>query len=472
MLFNSYLFFLFFAVVLGVYACLRRWQHKKLWLLIASCLFYASFNPPFVLLLAFSSTVDWILGFAIHRAQTAREKKAWLIVSLFLNLGLLGFFKYFNFLMESGASVLNALGLNVTPVFFEIFLPIGISFYTFQTLSYTIDIYRGKILPETSLLNYSLYVSFFPQLDAGPIVRAHEFLPQCQDKPQVNWNDVGFGFFLLSLGLFQKITLADAVFSPVADQVFDRGGGLSAMDSWCGTLAFGFQIFFDFAGYSTCAIGLGKIFGFQLPENFRSPYAALGFSDFWRRWHISLSQWLRDYLYIPLGGNRATPSRRGINLFLTMFLGGLWHGAAWHFVVWGMLHGAFLILENQVRTCFRPDPSTHILHNIPALCGTFLAVNLTWVFFRSPDLGSAMSLIRALFLFGKENSSFLRMEDTILVFSVAAISWMTQICLRNHSQKECWERCSLTSRIVIWSGCILGAVLISKKTHAFIYFQF
>ena len=274
----------------------------------------------------------------------------WLVVSLSVNLGLLGFFKYGTFLLDNFITFSELLGIPFTPAKPDIILPVGISFYTFQTLSYTLDIYFRKSRPWSSFLDYALFVTFFPQLVAGPIVRSSEFLPQCLTPRRATLERFSWGLILLVSGLFQKIVVADGLLAPIVEKVYDTGMVPDTLSAWCGTLAFSGQIFCDFAGYSSCAIGVAMCLGFKIPDNFRSPYAAIGFSDFWGRWHISLSSWLRDYLYIPLGGNRKGAAGTYINLMLTMLIGGLWHGASWTFVFWGGLHGLYLAVERMFRT--------------------------------------------------------------------------------------------------------------------------
>ncbi len=268
-----------------------------------------------------------------------------MITSVTSNLSMLGFFKYGNFLLANFQWLLARAGIAYAPPHLDIFLPIGISFYTFHSLSYTLDVYRRVCQPTKSLRDFTLAVSFFPQLVAGPIVRAADFLPQLVAAPVLRRGQFYWGLLLMTLGLFEKIVLADTMLADTADTIFGYGGSLQSVDAWSGVLAFAGQIFFDFSGYSTCAIGAALCLGFHLKDNFRFPYAAVGFSDFWRRWHISLSTFLRDFLYIPLGGNRSGPARAAINLMIVMFIGGLWHGAAWTFVVWGLIHGVLLVLE-------------------------------------------------------------------------------------------------------------------------------
>ncbi len=349
MLFNSYTFILFLAAVLLLSRMLANWTWRKSLLLLSSYVFYAAWNPPFVVVLWISTIVDWYVGKWIHASSTRERRTFFLIISLLVNLGMLSYFKYGGFFVDNLNMLLHLAGFNFAFSQISIVLPVGISFYTFQTLSYTIDIFRGRLSPWHSFLDYALYVTFFPQLVAGPIVRAANFLPQCRSSRIGSSKQMGWGLSLLVIGLFAKIVIADSLAAPTVEVVYDSHGTLGCIAAWAGTLAFAIQIFCDFFGYSTCAIGVALSLGFSLPDNFRWPYGAIGFSDFWRRWHISLSSWLRDYLYIPLGGNRMGIRRTYVNLMITMLLGGLWHGASWMFVIWGGLHGIYLMAEGLIR---------------------------------------------------------------------------------------------------------------------------
>ena len=323
MQFNSYTFLLFFAVVMGVHHLPLPWWAKKANLLGASYLFYAAWNPPFVLLLWASTLVDWNAAKQIARADSQRVKRAFLGLSLATNLGLLAFFKYGDFALDNAVQLAAMLGLDFQPAALDLVLPVGISFYTFQTLSYTLDVYYGRAKPWHSFLDYALYVTFFPQLVAGPIVRATAFLPQCVEPRRATRAQLGWGLSLLVLGLYEKVVVSDVCWRRSSTRSMPRAcrsprprrRGTERSPSRA-------QIFCDFAGYSSCAIGVAMCLGFALPDNFRFPYAAVGFSDFWRRWHVSLSTWLRDYVYIPLGGNRGGQARTLANLMMTMLIGG------------------------------------------------------------------------------------------------------------------------------------------------------
>lgn len=331
MLFNSLGFLSFFIVILLLHNLPFPWRMKKLNLLLASYFFYAAWNPPFILLLWVSTVVDWVTGGKLHKEIRPGRRKAWLAFSLVANLSLLGYFKYGGFLLESFADLMNAIGWAFQPRAPDIVLPVGISFYTFQTLSYTFDMYRRRGEPARRFLDFALFVTFFPQLVAGPIVRPGQLIPQFEKARRASLNQCIFGLGLLTLGLFQQVVIADGLLSTATELVYCADGPVYWLDAWLGTLAFSGQIFCDFAGNSTCAVGIALCLGFSLPNNFRFPYAAIGFSDFWRRWHVSLSSWLKDYLYISLGGNRKGFSRTYVHLMLTMLLGGLWHGGLLEF---------------------------------------------------------------------------------------------------------------------------------------------
>ena len=471
MLFNSLTFLIFLLGVIVIQHGSFSWPVKKLNLICVSYLFYAAWNPPFVILLWISTVVDWWVSQQMARTNRKTRRRLLVCLSLAANLGILGFFKYGTFVFDNTLALLASLGLHLDATAPSIILPVGISFYTFQTLSYTLDVYRGHLRPASSPIDFALYVSFFPQLVAGPIVRATHFLPQCEPPRQASSEQLGWGLSLLTFGLFEKVVLADAVFAPVADKVFNAWQYAGCFDAWVGTLAFSGQIFFDFAGYSTCAIGVAVCLGFVLPDNFRFPYASVGFSDFWRRWHISLSSWLRDYLYIPLGGNRHGTARTQINLMLTMLLGGLWHGAAWHFVVWGGLHGLYLIAERVLKQI----PGIQVLDNrlmrpLLALL-TYVLVCIAWVFFRAEDVESGVHLL-SMMLTGEELESILVENQIGIVLIVTGIILVGQWLLRDTSLKQIMERLPWWLRAVVLAVSLISLALTPGDDRAFLYFQF
>jgi alginate O-acetyltransferase complex protein AlgI len=359
--------------------------------LFASLLFYGWFSFWYLPLILASACVDFAAAIKIAGAPTPRARRGWLVLSLCANLGLLSFFKYAPFAVDNARWVALQLGLEPPPPLEDWILPVGISFFTFQSMTYTIDTYRGLITPVRSFRDFLLYISFFPQLVAGPIVRARSFLPQLRARTALPPIALQAGLYEIALGLFLKVVVADNL-APAVEQCFDRMPleRLSPAQAWLGTFYFGGQIFADFAGYSAIAIGLARVMGLTFPENFKAPYIATSLSEFWRRWHVSLSTWLRDYLYIPLGGNRHGPARTYMALFLTMLLGGLWHGASWNFVLWGGAHGAGLAVE---RALTRGRRKPNGLVALVRWAAVLLFVHLTWVFFRAQGFERAIGML-------------------------------------------------------------------------------
>ncbi len=475
MAFNSYTFILFFGVVLLVYYTMRSWAPRKRFLLAASYVFYAAWSVPFAGLLVFSTVLDWIMAQRIYGSPSRTGKRTYLVISLIINLGLLALFKYHCFFLENIHAVLAAIGFPVKlragcP---DIILPVGISFYTFQTLSYTLDVYLGRMAPWHSFSDYALYVTFFPQLVAGPVVRAPDFLPQCTEPKSVCCRTMGLGLFLMALGLFQKTAIADGLLAPVAEGVYDNTVGPTCAAAWIATVAFAGQILCDFGGYSTCAIGAAMCLGFRLPENFRFPYAAVGFSDFWRRWHISLSSWFRDYLYIPLGGSRGTALRTSSSLMVTMLLVGLWHGATWSFVVWGGIHGLYLIIERTLRRWIPGRPSRHPLLAFPLALLTFACVCVAWVFFRADSFSRALLILKSMFGLQRPSPPLALTSDAMVkVGLVMGAMLIVHWVMRHRRIEEVAEAWPWWIRSVVLAGLLVGIVVLSGEDRAFIYFQF
>ena len=399
MLFNSIEFLIFLVVVCSILAIIKYRNFQHMFLLIASYLFFYFSSNYLLSLLIISTVLDYYVGKEIYNSKTKARKKSLLVISLAGNLGLLGFFKYADFAITQFNVFGNYINLSDGIPFLNLALPIGISFYTFQTISYTVDIYRGQLKPSNSLREFALFVSFFSQLVAGPIVRAKEFLPQLREKfsnndsvysrlIQIKSSNLKLGITIIAFGFFKKMFFADNI-APLVNQIFTNPIGASSFEIWIATIAFGIQIYGDFSGYSDIAIGTALILGFKIPMNFNKPYFALSPSDFWRRWHISLSSWLRDYLYIPLGGNRKSPSRTYINLFIVMFFGGLWHGASWNFVIWGLLHGGYLAIHRLVVYKFPILNKIQFFKTktgkITSILITQYFVFLTWIPFRVTD---------------------------------------------------------------------------------------
>ncbi len=473
MTFDTLTFVLFLISVLAVVGITTSWRVKKRELLVASYLFYAAWNPVFVSLLIISTVVDWFAARGMARATVESARKRWLVASLTVNLGMLGYFKYADFLIDN----LNRLGLWMglgsrfeVPAL-DLILPIGISFYTFQTLSYTIDVYRRRVVPGRDFLDYALFVSFFPQLVAGPIVRYEQFIGQLKSPRRASSADFEIGAALIVFGLVLKSVLADSLFAPVVDAGFAAHAETGLIQAWTAVLGFSGQIYCDFAGYSLCAIGAARLFGFRLPKNFHAPYAAIGFSEFWQRWHISLSSWIRDYLYIPLGGNRSSTARTFRNLVLTMGLGGLWHGAAWTFVLWGLLHGIYLVVEHGLR---RLLGTVDWLASRPMLLVyallTFTAVSLAWVLFRAEQLAQAMDLYQA--MFGLTGRGQLPSVAEAMVLIAIAFMLLWHGLLRQRELENIYAACAWPLRAIML-GLGLALVLMSPgEDRAFIYFQF
>ena len=490
MVFNSYTFIAFFIVMLLLHNMPFSWKTKKINLLIASYIFYAAWNPPFILLLWLSTVVDFFVGRALYNQENKYKRRLLLVASLIGNLGMLCFFKYGGFLLENFTHLVNALGANYHPAKPNIILPAGISFYTFTTLCYTIDMYKRKSKPVKSMLDFSLFVTFFPHLVAGPIVRPPQLVPQFETARKATQKQLLQGLFLVSLGLFMKVVLADSMLSGSANEVFNSHDRLSTLDAWMGVLAFSGQIFLDFAGYSTCAIGVASCLGFVLPENFLYPYAAIGFSDFWRRWHITLSSWLRDYLYIPLGGNRHGKFRTYISLMITMLLGGLWHGANWTFVVWGALHGFYLWVEKFIKDVRKvPLPLAVTAEGIKEGHGTdsirsktfanfilamvtFFFINVTWVFFRAPDFTSAWRMLTSMFSPVKDGTVLLTTLSIIKVSVIIVLMVSFHWIMRNTRVLQEAEKIPWWLLGIIWSVLLLLLIWSQESSSSFIYFQF
>jgi len=467
MQFDSLTFLVFFAIVLFAFWSLHDWSARKNLLLAASYVFYAAWNPLYVGLILLSTLVDWCVAGRMLLTRSVLQRRLLLLASLVVNLGLLAYFKYTNFLLDVSGDLLAAFGVTYQPPAYDIVLPVGISFYTFQTLSYTIDIYRGKLDRHWSLRDFALFVSFFPQLVAGPIVRAAHFLPQTERPPVFSRDALGMGLALVACGLFMKVVLADAFVAPVADAVFAESTRVGFFSAWIGTLSFGAQIFFDFAGYSTIAIGTAACLGFNIPDNFQKPYGAQGFSDFWSRWHISLSTWFRDYLYIPLGGNRGTTWTTYRNLMLTMLVAGFWHGASWMFLIWGFVHGAMLMLERAagLHAVVMP-PVARAIYAFFVL----VMVHVAWVFFRSSDMAGALEMLDAM-TGAAGDSVYTGREPFALLVIVGMLAYHSVF---RHARLQD----TLLAMRPLPRGLLLGAMLLlvflysGGDERSFIYFQF
>jgi D-alanyl-lipoteichoic acid acyltransferase DltB (MBOAT superfamily) len=470
MIFNTPIFFWFFSIFILFYGFVFLKQTPRVYLiLVGSLIFYGAWNFRFIPLLVGSGIADYFIAQAIYQASSQVNRKRWLVVSVILNLGLLGIFKYADFVLISVADLLSVVGYNASVQTLSWVLPVGISFYTFQSLSYTIDVYRGDMKPRKGLVEFVAALSFFPQLVAGPILRAKHILPQMHAIAVPEWSSIKHGFLLITVGLIKK-TGADLLAIP-ANTAFAATEAVSTLELWTGVLAFAGQIYGDFSGYTDIAIGIALILGFRIPLNFRVPYFALSPVDFWRRWHISLSSWLRDYLYISLGGNRNNNRTR--NVFLTMLLGGLWHGAAWTFLAWGAFHGVIITATHylaSLRVFDRFNESNAKLIALFKWAITFYLILIGWVFFRANDLSSALNIIVNLHVF---DSSVDIGVNAIAIFVITAV-WILLVHIMDYYVIKGAHKLE-SKPWLFWLLMMLGQALclfIGEPSNEFIYFQF
>jgi alginate O-acetyltransferase complex protein AlgI len=470
MIFNTPIFFWFFCIFILFYGFAFLKQTPKVYmLLVSSLIFYGAWNYSFIPLLVGSGIADYFIAQAIYNSSNQRNQKRWLILSVVINLGILATFKYADFAIESVSDLLSVLGYQASFTTLSWVLPVGISFYTFQSLSYTIDVYRGEMKPRKGLVEFVAALSFFPQLVAGPILRAKHILPQMHAISMPKWLEAKHGFLLITVGLIKK-TGADILAIP-AEKAFAAQDALSTLEMWTGVLAFAGQIYGDFSGYTDMAIGLAILLGFNIPLNFRVPYFSKSPVDFWRRWHISLSSWLKDYLYISLGGNRNNNRTR--NVFLTMLLGGLWHGAAWTFVAWGAFHGAIITLTHylaNLKVFSRFNNSNALAVSFVKWAITFYLILIGWVFFRATDINSAITIIGNLHTFGSASELG---ANAWSIFILTAV-WILMVHVMDYFVIKSADK--LESKTwLFWLLIVLGqavCLLIGEPSNEFIYFQF
>ena len=467
LIFNSGLFLFLFFGFLSVFILLRKQRiARAVWTILFSLFFYYKSSGFYFWILIVSTLVDYTLGIYIYNAKKTK-RLLYLIISLVSNLGILIYFKYTNFFID----IINGFGANYKSL--DIFLPVGISFYTFQTLSYSIDIYRGKLSPEKNILNFAFFVTFFPQLVAGPIVRASEFLPQIRLKLKLSNQNLSKGVFLIGSGLFKKAVISDYISVNYVDRIFDNPLLYSGVENLIGVYAYALQIYCDFSGYSDIAIGLALLLGFYLPINFDSPYQSSSVTEFWRRWHISLSSWLKDYLYISLGGNRKGIIRTYFNLSITMILGGLWHGANWKFVLWGIMHGLMLVVEKIIKSFFRIPKN--IIFKILGVLITFHFVTFCWIFFRAESFSVASDILFQI----KNNFNFINYQKVISSYPYVVLMIITGYTLHMLPRKfefdliKIIERCPLFVKAFFLALICWTIVQVSgTDVVPFIYFQF
>jgi alginate O-acetyltransferase complex protein AlgI len=463
MLFDSPAYFIFLIAVVFLYWRLK-WRRQNALLLCASYFFYGWWDWRFLLLMMASTVIDFLIAQQIADAPDgSRKRRVLLIVSLCINFGILGFFKYFNFFLGSFTVMAARLGMHDLPLpLLKIILPPGISFYTFQEVAYIVDVYKGKLKPSRSFLDYGLFISLFPHLIAGPIQRPDHLLPQVQRPREFNERAFFDGIMLIVSGLFRKTVIADSC-ANLANMAFDGRLGSNFYATLIGVYAFAWQIYGDFSGYSDLARGSAQLLGFHFMVNFRQPYFATSLQDFWRRWHISLSTWLRDYLYIPLGGNRHGTLNTYKNLMLTMLLGGLWHGANWTFVIWGGIHGAWLSLE---RLLWRDKAPANWLSRIV----TLIIVGVTWIFFRAKSVSAAFAMLASLRHFIWQHQYG---PEMIFLAAVSAIGLLIDYRIEHYREEYVFERGSLAVPVCAAAGMALIMIAFAaSETNAFIYFQF
>jgi alginate O-acetyltransferase complex protein AlgI len=475
MLFYSPEFFPFFAVVFAVYWLLPK-QSLRTWVLLAaSFYFYATWNQWLALIIGVTSVIDYLVARGLDASTNQRWRRTLLGGSLVMNLGLLAYFKYVNFFLDTLETSMHAAGMTLSMPTLQVILPIGISFYTFEAINYTVDVYRKRVPAERSLPHFLLFITFFPHLVAGPIVRARDFLPQIAQRKRWDWSRMQLGCEFFLLGLFKKLAIADRL-AMVVDPVFADTQAYNTSAVWLAVVAYSIQIYCDFSGYTDMAIGLAHTLGFKLAKNFDMPYASVNISEFWRRWHISLSSWLRDYLFIPLGGSRGGTWLTYRNLMLTMTLGGLWHGASWTFVAWGIMHGTFLILHKQLQDLWIVWPTgkrllqTHLGRAV-SIALTFVCVSLAWVCFRAPDFATAAQVYEHLFVPHRGTRLVIPNDGVIMILLAVLAAHLI-------GHWHAWRRRSLQQLPapaigLAYAIALVGIiVLIPEYSKPFIYFQF
>ena len=477
MFFNSLSFAVFLPLVFLLYWSLgqnsKRTQNTIL--IIASYYFYSCWDWRFLFLLIFSTFLDFFTALQIEKGKSIKSRKFWFWLSIIVNLGFLGVFKYYDFFATSMANMIGSLGFNANPLLLKLILPVGISFYTFHGLSYVIDIYYKRISAERNFIDYSLFVSYFPLLVAGPIERATHLLPQVKKVRKFDFEQAKSGVYQILWGLFKKVVIADTC-ATYANAIFDNFQNMNSFSLLLGAFYFAFQIYGDFSGYSDIALGVSKLFGIELLRNFNFPYFSRDIAEFWRRWHISLSSWFRDYVYIPLGGSKGSKTKQIRNVFIIFLLSGFWHGANWTFLAWGAINAMFflpLLLLKKNRSNLDSvsiELSFNSIKVISQIVFTFIITCFAWIFFRSPSIGSAVNYIERIFTQGEFAEQYLKNERynyeiLILIVSFIAIEWINRNKIEPLSGKNSWIKVAL---------CLIGIVFLGvfSDYKSFIYFQF
>lgn len=479
MLFNSISFAVFLPIVFSLY-WMTKSKYRWLILLLSSYYFYMSWNVKYVFLILGTTIVSYVCSLSLQRTNKKNIRKMIVAISIIFGGSILFFFKYFNFISHSVNNILKIFSINFSPVTLSWLLPVGISFYTFQTISYVLDVYRGDIIAEKNFGKYATFVSFFPQLVAGPIERTSNLLPQIKTEHRFNYEKGSYGLKLMAWGFFKKLIVADGL-GLYVDRIYENIYAYNGFALLVATLFFSFQIYCDFSGYSDIAIGCAKLFGINLMTNFKSPYLAISVQDFWRRWHISLSTWFRDYIYIPLGGNRVSKGRYRLNLFVTFLFSGLWHGASWTFIVWGGIHGILQILEN----IFSIRKPRNRMDCILRIITVFLIINIAWVFFRADTLGGAIYVVKGLtqgivhpIKYVVDGIIELQIHSNTwirLIFVVGIVILFDIISVKNNII-ECISKFPLILRWGVYIGVVDFIIIYFMKygvdSNSFVYFQF
>jgi len=474
MLFNSIEFAIFFPLIFIIYWLVfnKNIKYRNIFIICASYFFYGMWDWRFLSLIIISSLADYLIGFKIHASEDDKSRKAFLLLSIIINIGILGFFKYFNFFTDSLLSLFELLGWTYSYERLSIILPVGISFYTFQTLSYTLDIYRKRLIPTKDITSFFAFVSFFPQLVAGPIERAKDLLPQFHKIRKANYDSIRWGLILITIGLFKKIVIADrlAIYIDTCYSNIDQASGMPMLIA---IIFFAFQLYLDFSAYSDIAIGIAKTLGFNLSTNFKRPYLAVSFSDFWKRWHISLSSWFKDYVYISLGGNKVNKAKLFRNIIIVFLLSGLWHGASWNFVIWGALNGLFLILfDTHINQRIKSKLLKHIF--------IFTSWSLSLVFFRAQTFSNAINVFSNISLSYKSNIYSMGLNNSELNFTFYLLLIYMAVEYINEKRGSLIDIITNLNIIIrftfylllILSIIFLGAYGVGFNDTNFIYFQF